>query len=129
MHDEERTITLSHHAKTSIYLVHLGFQHSRNCVREYRYFSRMACDLAPLCNFLYGFFQCQLPEDTIDVEIIVKTMKGIHTFKKPWQPDIIMQPMEFASPPISIPGKEDGSIFSGKKKYHRPFPSVLHLPL
>ena len=27
----------------------------------------MACDLAPQCNVLYRFFQCQLPEDTIDI--------------------------------------------------------------
>ena len=35
----------------------------------------MACNLAPQCNFLYGYFQCQLLEDTIDVEIIVRTQK------------------------------------------------------
>ena len=82
MYDEERITTLSHHAKTRTYLVHIGFQHSRNCIRQYRSFSRMAHNLAPQCNFLYGFFQCNLPEDTIDVEIMVRTMKGIHTFKK-----------------------------------------------
>ena len=42
----------------------------------------MACDLAPQCHILYRFFQCQLPEDTIDIEIMVRTMKGIYTFKK-----------------------------------------------
>ena len=42
----------------------------------------MACDLSPQCNFLYGFFKCQLPEDTIDVEITVRTLTGIHTFRK-----------------------------------------------
>ena len=74
--------TLSHHAITRIYLVHLGFQQSKNCMRQYRYFSRMAYNLAPQSNFLYGFFQCQLLEDTIDIEITVRMMKGIHTFKK-----------------------------------------------
>ena len=29
-----------------------------------------------------GFFQCHLPEDTIDVEITVRTLKGILTFRK-----------------------------------------------
>ena len=42
----------------------------------------MACDLAPQGNFLYGFFQCQLPEDTIDAEITMRMIKGIHTCKK-----------------------------------------------
>ena len=41
----------------------------------------MACVLTPQCNFPYKYFQCQLPEDTIDVEVTVWTMKGIHTFK------------------------------------------------
>ena len=26
---------------------------------------KMACDLESECNFLYGFFTCNLPEDTI----------------------------------------------------------------
>ena len=57
MYDEERTITLSHHAKTRIHLVHLGLT-----------ILRMACDLAPhMHTFQYGFFQCQLPsKHTID---------------------------------------------------------------
>ena len=42
----------------------------------------MACDLAPQCNFLYEFFQCNLPEDTIDVEVTVRTLRGIHNFRK-----------------------------------------------
>ena len=82
MYDEERPTTLSHHAKARNYLVHIGFQLSRNCIRQYRYFFRMACVLANLCNFLNGSFQCQLLEDTIDVEVTVRTMKGIHTIKR-----------------------------------------------
>ena len=42
----------------------------------------MVCDLVPQCNFLYGFFKCELPEDTIDVEITVQTPKGIDTLRK-----------------------------------------------
>ena len=42
----------------------------------------MACYLVPQCYFLYELFKCQLPKDTIDVEIMVRTMKGIHAFKK-----------------------------------------------
>ena len=43
---------------------------------------RMVCDLEPQCNFLYGFFTCNLPEDTIDVEVTVHTLKGIHNFRR-----------------------------------------------
>ena len=42
----------------------------------------MACDLALQCHFLYGFFHFYLPEDTIDVEITVRTLRGIHNFRK-----------------------------------------------
>ena len=42
----------------------------------------MTCNLEPQCNFLYGFFLCKLLEDTIDMEITMRMMKGIHTFKK-----------------------------------------------
>ena len=56
----------------------------------------MACVLTPQCNVLYGYFWCQLPEDTIDVEVTIRTIKGIHSFRrdcstqiiscKPWTP-------------------------------------------
>ena len=42
----------------------------------------MACDLDPQCNFLYRDFTCNLPEDTIDMDVTVHTLKGIHTFWK-----------------------------------------------
>ena len=42
----------------------------------------MVCDLAPKCNFHFGYFSCNLPEDTIYVDITVHTLKGIHTFRK-----------------------------------------------
>ena len=42
----------------------------------------MACELAANCNFLFSFFSCNLPEDTIDVELMVHTLVGIYTFKK-----------------------------------------------
>ena len=63
-------------------MVHLGFQHSGNCISQHRYFSRMACDLAPSCNFLYGVLSYHLPEDTIDVELTVRMLKGIHSYRK-----------------------------------------------
>ena len=42
----------------------------------------MASDLGPTCNFLFEFFLCTLPEDMINVDITVSTLKGIHTFRK-----------------------------------------------
>ena len=42
----------------------------------------MACDLAANCSFLFGFFSCNLPDDTINVKLTVPTLQGIHTFKK-----------------------------------------------
>ena len=41
MYDEEKTITLSPHAKARIHLVYLGSQHSRKCISQPIYFSRM----------------------------------------------------------------------------------------
>ena len=42
----------------------------------------MACDLNPACNFIFGFLWCTLPLDTIDVEFIIRTIKGIHMLWK-----------------------------------------------
>ena len=44
----------------------------------------MPCNLAPACNLLFGYFSCTLLEDTIDVNITVHMLKGIHTFRKDW---------------------------------------------
>ena len=41
----------------------------------------MGCDLEPTFNFLFGYFSCTLPEDMINVDITVHTLKGIHTFR------------------------------------------------
>ena len=42
----------------------------------------MACDLAPNCNSLFGYFSCNLPEDMKDVTITVHMLKGTHTLRK-----------------------------------------------
>ena len=62
----------------------------------------MACILMPQCNFLLGYFRCLLLEETIDVEVKVKTMKSIHMFRrdcttqiiscKPWSPRLCPYP-------------------------------------
>ena len=42
----------------------------------------MACILQPECNFLHGFFRCHLLVETVDVEVKITSMQGIHTFRK-----------------------------------------------
>ena len=42
----------------------------------------MACIPKPESNFLYGYFRCLLPLETVDIEVKVKTMRGIHTFRR-----------------------------------------------
>ena len=42
----------------------------------------MACILKPECNFLHGYFRHLLPIETVDVEVKVKMMRGIHTFRR-----------------------------------------------
>ena len=56
----------------------------------------MASIFMPECNFMHGYFRCLLPIETVDVEVKVKMMRGIHTFRrdhtiqviscKPWRP-------------------------------------------
>ena len=41
-----------------------------------------ACILRPECNFLNGYFRCLLPVETVDVEVKVKMMQGIHMFQR-----------------------------------------------
>ena len=58
----------------------------------------MAYNLAENCNFLFGFFSCTLPQNTIDMDLMVCTLQGIHTFRKdrntqvtkcsPWGTDV-----------------------------------------
>ena len=42
----------------------------------------MACILQPECNFLHGFFRCHLPVETVDVEVKITSMQGIHMFRR-----------------------------------------------
>ena len=42
----------------------------------------MACELLTPCILIFGILKCTLPEDTIDVDLKVHVLRGIHTFKK-----------------------------------------------
>ena len=49
----------------------------------------MACILKPECNFLHGYFRCLLAIETVDVEVKIKTMRGIHMFRRDWTMQVI----------------------------------------
>ena len=49
----------------------------------------MACILIPECNFVHRYFRYLLPEETIDVEVKIKTMKDIHMFRRDHTTQII----------------------------------------
>ena len=42
----------------------------------------MACILNLECNFLHRYFRCLLTIETMEVKVKVKTMRGIHTFRR-----------------------------------------------
>ena len=74
-------------------MVHFGSRHTRDCVNKilkmynFKYTSefllfQMACILWPECNFLHRFFRCCLPVETVDVEVKITSMQGIHTFRR-----------------------------------------------
>ena len=42
----------------------------------------MTCILRPKCNFLNRYFRCLLPLETVDIEVKVKMMRGIHMFRR-----------------------------------------------
>ena len=42
----------------------------------------MACVLHPKFNFLHCYPKCLLPAETVDMELKVKMMQGIHTFRQ-----------------------------------------------
>ena len=42
----------------------------------------MACILCPKCNVLHSYLKCLLQVETVDIELKVKMMQGIHTFRQ-----------------------------------------------
>ena len=38
--------------------------------------------ISTACSFVLGYVWCELPEDTIDVMVKVRTMQGMHTLKE-----------------------------------------------
>ena len=63
-------------------MVQLGFQHSRNCISQSRYFSRMNFNIRAHCDFVFYNFYCALFEDTIDIEVTIQSVDDIHTYRR-----------------------------------------------
>ena len=42
----------------------------------------MAREISPICNFIFGSIQTGLPTDTVDLELMIRTVKGIYMYRK-----------------------------------------------
>ena len=45
----------------------------------------MTSELMTQCDIIFGFLKCALPDNAIDVDLKVCTLKGIHTFQKDYK--------------------------------------------
>ena len=76
----------------------------------------MACILKPECNFLHRYFRCLQPIETVDVEVKIKMMRGIHTFRRDQTTQVILQPLEYKTPSLPILDKKDEIIFRTRRQ-------------
>ena len=70
--------------------------------RKYIHFRKMAREISPICDFIFGSIWTGLPTDTVDVELTLRMVKGIYTYRKdhtaesmvfsPWSRTIIPFP-------------------------------------
>ena len=42
----------------------------------------MAREISPMCDLIFGSVHTGLPMDTVDVELMIRTVKGIYTYRK-----------------------------------------------
>ena len=70
---------------------------------------QMACILHPECNFLHEYFRCQLPVEMVDVEVKVKTVQGIHTFRRDRTSQVI-RCNPWSTKSLPLPHQEDENI-------------------
>ena len=62
----------------------------------------MATEISPICDFIFGSIWTGLPTDIVDVELMIRIVKGIYTYRKdhtaksmvflPWSRTIIPFP-------------------------------------
>ena len=60
----------------------------------------MARQKNPICDFVLGYLRCELPEDTVDVQVRIRTFRGTHTLKEDREYHILkLRPWEVRSNP------------------------------
>ena len=42
----------------------------------------MACEISPICDFIFGSIRTSLPMDTVDIELTAQMVKRINTYRK-----------------------------------------------
>ena len=62
----------------------------------------MAREIIPVCDFIFGSIRTNLPTDMVDMDLTIRTVKGIYTYQKghttesmiftPWSKSIIPSP-------------------------------------
>ena len=62
----------------------------------------MAREISPMCDFIFGSIRTKSLMDTVDVDLTIRTVKGIYTYQKdhtmestiftPWNKSIIPFP-------------------------------------
>ena len=69
-------------------MVHSGNRNTRNHVNiklvqiYFQNFTFRWRILQPKCNFLHGFFRCNLPVEMADMELRITSMQGTHMFRR-----------------------------------------------
>ena len=43
---------------------------------------KMAREINPICDFIFGSIHMCLPADAVDIELTIRTVKGIYTYHK-----------------------------------------------
>ena len=43
---------------------------------------KMASQINPVCDFSFGFLHCDLHDDTIDIDLKIRTIRRIHTYEE-----------------------------------------------
>ena len=42
----------------------------------------MTREINPVCDFVFGLIRTSLPTDTVDVDLTIRTVKGIYMYRK-----------------------------------------------
>ena len=76
----------------------------------------MTCELRPAWDFLFSFFQSALLENTIDIAVTVRMIKGIHSYRKEHtSKQVICNPWSWQMKPFHLLRKKI-EAFEGEKK-------------